>query len=194
MRLVYAVPMTFVFGYAIAACGNGEPAKPVVDAAQADAAQADAALGCDAACKAFTATLTKGAASLPLERAFWGANGPVDAPTSVRVELYRGGENSCPEMNSPSPKQTVVIAALPVMNGAIAGNDTSSAVSLLDFRGALTMAAIARATSKQMLNGRSSLAATPGFVAFDINATIEGGIVLAGHVYATHCASLDERP
>ena len=116
-----------------------------------------------------------------------------DAAT-LYIELYRGGEAGCPSQASPTPAQTLIIAGVPIF----ANRDDLSAAdgitsSLLDFAGDLTaVLAPSSATSIALQPTALSLTA-PRLVAFDFEGAYENDLSAAGHVYATHCASLDAK-
>jgi hypothetical protein len=60
-------------------------------------------------------------------------------------------------------------------------------VTLLDFKGTLSPNPVDEATQSKL----TPVAAGAGFVAFDAEVTFPDG-TMTGHVYATHCDSLDE--
>ncbi|MBK9071353.1 MAG: hypothetical protein IPL79_10170 [Myxococcales bacterium] len=70
---------------------------------------ASAASGEETAC---AVTLTRGTTSLVFERAYFGFNGVP--PTSLHIELHRGGDEGCPHAASATPLQTLVLGNVPL--------------------------------------------------------------------------------
>jgi hypothetical protein len=118
----------------------------------------------------------------------------------IHVEAHEGGDAGCPTQTSPSPKHTLVLSGLPapLPSAALSESDGLTA-SLLDFDGALLeLTPVTQATAVAVTPTASSVCTScvgqgpdpSGFVAFDLLATFPEGTV-AGHLYATHCESLD---
>jgi hypothetical protein len=98
-----------------------------------------------------------------------------------------GGAAGCPTATSPTPDRTLVIAGLPRAFSITRTYADGVRASLLDFKGTLTMEPLLRATAVTA----TPTGATDEYVAFDLDATFAAGRI-SGHVYATHCASMDE--
>ena len=139
-----------------------------------------------------TAKAVQGLKTVTFDRAFYGYNGSNAAPTSLRIELHRGGDASCPVMDAPTPDQSAIGSAIPVSNRTVPTSNLTAKVSYLDFAGTLTTTAIVRSTAVSLSTITSSFVATDLYVAFDINASLGESISITGHVFAIHCASLDE--
>lgn len=164
---------------ALVGCGSAPttapPSTPSTPSTTTDAAVVDASL------PPHQLTATFGDTRAPFERAFYGVGAG-----KLHVEAIHGGDAACPTMSSPTPERTVVIAGLPVgFTGKLTHADGVRA-SLLDFKGTLTKEPILRATAVTATASASGV----DFVAFDLQATYPGGTI-AGHVHATHCASMD---
>lgn len=184
-----------IVALALPACSDTSSKTP--DAAALDAARVDASIdaptsACTGTCRTLTAKAVKGLDTVAFDRAFYGYNGSNAAPTSLRIELHQGGDATCPTMNSPTPRQTAIVSAIPVSNRTVPTSDLTAKVSYLDFAGTLTMSPIVRSTAVSLSAITGSFAANDLYVAFDINATLGEAISVTGHVFAIHCASLDE--
>ena len=180
MRMLLVVALT------LPACSDSSSKTP--DAAASDAAPST----CTGACRTLTAKAVKGLNTVTFDRAFYGYNGGAAAPTSLRIELHHRGDASCPLMGSPRPDQTAIVSAIPVANRTVPTSNLTAKVSYLDFAGTLTTTAIVRSTAVSLSTITSSFVATDLYVAFDINASLGESISVTGHVFAIHCAYLDE--
>ena len=172
----------------------------VVDASMQSDAVDDTA--CVDACRQMSLSVTIDATQLDMERAFYGLTSPAMSSSGdweLHVEAHRGGSDGCPEMNSPSPDQTVIVTGFPIL---LDGNTYAEAdglvASVLDFAGdfGTELSHAATAESVTMTAARvctDCVDADPNsFVAFDVEGTLNGGAV-SGHVFATHCPSMDFR-
>jgi hypothetical protein len=133
------------------------------------------ALACEGACKttALTATFM---ATRTLDVAYYGTNTDL----TLHLEAYAGAAAGCPTMNSPTPDYTLIL-------GRINMEHTSPA-SFIDFKGDML-------PSVQPISA-TAVTLTPvtfdaTFVAYDVMLTFDAGTI-SGHLYATHCDSLDE--
>lgn len=135
-----------------------------------------------------------------LDRAVYGLTIEAGQPTTAHVEAYRGGGAGCPTEASPTPDYTLVLGAVPVPTAAAT---VTSPGNLLDFEGDLLGGALgARATAVTLTPvavdvcptcvGGAAPSDPDGFIALDASLTFEGGTV-SGHLFATHCDSLDTR-
>jgi hypothetical protein len=168
---------------ALAACG-GDDGASIPDAAHVGDAPTDGGppSTCTGACSTTALTATFGATTRTLDRAYYGIN----ADASLHVEAYQGGDAGCPTMDSATPAYTVILGAVTLpAPGSSPGN-------LLDFTGDLLGGAIgAQATMVTVTPIASDASAATPFVALDTTLTFDAGTI-TGHVFATHCASLDE--
>jgi len=179
--------------------GSAQGGSAQGGSAQGGSAQGGSAQGgsdCSGPCSTHDLQANFGNATSPLSRAVYGLTSPANASSGeweIYVEAHEGGDAGCPTMSSPTPKRTLVVAGLPapLMDGGTA--------SLLDFDGALLGATpVAKATAVSITPTASSVCTAcvgqgpdaSGYVALDIVAKFDGGDV-TGHVYATHCESLD---
>lgn len=126
----------------------------------------------------------------PFERSAFGLTSPgksLSKTWELHVEAVHGGGPGCPTMTSATPDRSLVIANLPKDFTTTRTFADGVRATLLDFKGTLTKEPILRATA---------VTATPGSVSdtavsFELDATFPGGTI-AGHVYATHCDSMDD--
>lgn len=169
------------------------PDAVTVDAVRLDAVAIDGPVSaCTGACRMLTAKAAKGLATVAFDRAFYGYNGTTADPTSLRIELHHGGDVTCPTMNSPSPLQTTIISAIPIISRTVPANHLTAKVSYLDFASTLTTTPIVRSTAVSLSVIVGSFAANDLYVAFDVSASLGEAISITGHVFAIHCESLDE--
>lgn len=128
---------------------------------------------------ALTATM---AATRTLTLGFYGIN--ADDGT-LHVEVNLGGYTTCPVMSSPSPKYLVILGRVPPVSAATA----TSPGNFLDYEGdMLPSPMLGQQATSVMLTSVVYQVGTS--VALDVMLTFPAGTV-AGHIYATHCASLD---
>jgi hypothetical protein len=176
------------------ACGD-DGTDVTADAASADAA-ADAGgfASCTGACRitALTAMLDT---TRMLDRAVYGF---TREPPSLHVEVYRGGAAGCPIESSPPPDYTLILGRVPVPTDA---TPSTSPGSILDFQGDL-LGGPPGATATEVTitpvaadvcttcSGMPAPSDPDGFVALDVTLTFAAGTV-TGHLFATHCDSLD---
>ncbi|MDQ3368598.1 MAG: hypothetical protein M3680_24480 [Myxococcota bacterium] len=187
--------LTSLLLIATAACG-GEGSTPTIDAPPAAidaAADATTSGSCTGACTMTQLTATFGSVTRTLDRAVYGI---TQQPLSIRVEAHRGGMAGCPTASSPTPDYTLILARVPAppATGTTPGN-------LLGFKGDLLNGALGAAatmvTSTVVASeicptcfGMPAPSDPDGFIALDLALTFNGGTV-TGHLYATHCDSLD---
>ena len=140
----------------------------------------DAAVVADAAVSTTTALTATVNATRVLDVAYYGVN----SSGSLYIEAYRGAAPGCPDMNSPTPDYTLILG-----NVMVNGSSATSPASLFDFVGDLHDSAPAPLTASTVT--LTAVTYVPdSFVALDANLTFTGG-TLTGHLYGTHCASLD---
>jgi hypothetical protein len=140
----------------------------------------DANETCQGQCK-LTNLTAMFAVTRTLDSAYYGTT--FDSP-ALRIEAYRKGTPGCPTMSSPTPDYTVVLGE--VVPDAPTSN--MSTANILDFKGDLLGGPLGlAATAKQI----DRVAWSPGnFIAVDVMLTFSSGTVM-GHIYATHCDTLD---
>lgn len=164
----------------------------------ADSGVLDAGVICTGACQVTTAKAQFGNAQRPFDRAQFGLTSPSNSSSGgweLHVELHGGGSSACPEQSSPTPDRTLIIAGLksPLIP-AVYATDAGIKATLFDFDGDLTQAPLLRAGQTWVdVTAANTCETCPGaerFIAFELNAAFDGGTV-AGHVYGTHCSSLD---
>lgn len=163
---------------------------------------ADMSVACDAECATLDFTATVGANSATFDQAIYGVTAPTQSASGeweVHVEVHAGGAGGCPTMNSPSPDQTVIITNIAIPEAPTIFDEADGlVVSMLDFAGTVTteLPLTADGESLQWVAWQvctDCVGDDPaGFVAFDVTAPVTDGMI-AGHVYATHCSSLDAR-
>lgn len=186
---------------AFAACGESsstpDAAPPAADAAIDGAPDAGGFTSCEGACRTTALTAAFGATTRQLDRAHYGVTASATGAT-LHVEAYRGGGTGCPTTDSPTPSYTLVLGTVPVPTSTA---PSTSPGSLLDFQGdLLTSGVIATATAVTLTPVAASVCTTcvgmaapsdpDGFVALDVALTFPDGTV-TGHLFATHCDSLD---
>jgi hypothetical protein len=184
------------------ACG-GDDGPATVDAATstADAATtADAPGGfstCEGTCQTTALTATFGQTTRVLDRAYYGIS-KTPSGSTLFVEAYRNAPARCPEESDPPPDYTLVLGSVPIPTEP---SNATSPGNLLDFKGDLLGGDLGRRADTVMLMavaanvcaicvGMPAPSDPDGMIAFDAALGFPGGTV-AGHLYATHCDSLD---
>lgn len=117
-----------------------------------------------------------------LDHAVFGIN---NADQTLHVEVYRGGAMECPSQNSPTPDYTLVLGKVAPPNGTA---PTTSPGNMLDFVGDLLGGALGAQANTVIV--RATAASPMMFVALDVDLEFSNGVI-DGHLYATHCLSLD---
>lgn len=155
----------------LAACGGGSSSSSGDDVAIDDAA-------IDAA-PTQTAVVVSMMATRTLDTAYYGVN---TADSTLHVEIIKGGAAGCPDMDSPTPDYTLLIGSLDTIQSTGAG-------TFLDYIGDM----LPESTVYETATAFTVTAVTKqdgAWVSFDLSGTFPSGTA-NGHVYATHCASLD---
>ncbi|MBA3457911.1 MAG: hypothetical protein H0T42_32815 [Deltaproteobacteria bacterium] len=132
-----------------------------------------------------------GSVQRTLDRAYFGVTRSASGAT-LRIEAYRGGGTGCPTQSSPTTDYTLVLATVPIPNGMM---PVSSPGNILDFVGDLLNGQLgAAATAVTITPLATDVCATCNgtFLSVDTSITFAGGTIM-GHLYATHCDSLDEQ-
>lgn len=165
------------------------PDAPRSDAPRsADAPASTLPATCDATCRTQSLTVRFGGTTLPIERSVYGTE-RAGAGFAIHLEALHGGFSGCPMMTSPTPARTLVVSGLPVPRDTTARSERDGvSATLLDYEGTLLPGApLSRATAVSV----TATAADPNsFVALELTATFPQGTI-AGHIFATHCDSLD---
>lgn len=180
-----------------------------VDLVQEDMADLDMAPEgpCQGDCRAQTLEATFGEEARGFTRAYYGLEAPSEATGGqwlLYLEAHAGGAEGCPEQESPTPWRTLILSGLALPLGPV--SDQGSVV-VLDFRGDLLPGdglAPARSTQASVTLDMAQLCMDclgmpapsdpEGFVALELEATMDMGGQVRGHVFATHCDSLDLGP
>jgi hypothetical protein len=178
-------------------CGGGAATTPDARAAVVDAA--GLATTCTGACRttALTAAL---AMTRTLDHAFYGVTASATGAT-LHVEAYLGGDPGCPTATSATTTYTLILGAVPIPTST---TPASSPGNVLDYQGDLLGGPLgAKATAVVVTPVAAAVCATcvgkpapsdpGGFIALDLAMTFAAGTI-TGHVYATHCDSLDTGP
>ena len=172
---------------ALAACGS-DGGSPLPDAPPGtDAPGTDDFTTCTGACRTTALTATFGADTRTLDRAHYGIT-TSGATQTLHVEAYKGGDPGCPTSSSATPAYTVILGQVVPPTSS---TPTTSPGNLLDFTGDLLDGPLgAAATMVTVTPVAADPSATEPFVALDATLTFAAGTI-TGHVFATHCASLD---
>lgn len=164
-----------------------------VDAApSSDTTVTPDASGCSGECATLTAEVTSRAVTIALERAFFGitdASASDSGEAELHLEAFRGGAEGCPEEESPTPAQTLIVTNIQrPSTGATYTRNDGLAVTLIDFEGLLVDDGLVA----------SALTATVTIEYFDedvasivVDALLDGGGSATGRLYAERCDSLD---
>jgi hypothetical protein len=118
-----------------------------------------------------------------LDRAVFGIN---TADSTLHVEAYGGGAAGCPSETSPTPDYTLVLGKVAMPTGTA---PTMSPGNVLDFVGDLLGGELGAQAHIVLVNAVAA-AENLEFIALDLYLEFIGG-TLSGHLYATHCDSLD---
>jgi hypothetical protein len=176
---------TLVLLVALVACSDdGSPppvdGPPTGDAAPGDMMGTSLATTCTGACRTTSLAATFGATRV-LDVAYFG----VSASGALYVEAYRGAAAGCPSMNSPTPDYTLILGSVPVPTSTAA---ITSPANLIDFQGDLLPSVAPVAATAVTL---TPVAKNASELALDVDLTFAAGTV-SGHLFATHCDSLDD--
>jgi hypothetical protein len=177
----------------LGACGGGS-GDASVDAGNPDGGGLPTT--CDQACQTMALTVTIGVTARTFERAYFGVTTSRATPASLRIEAYRGGAAGCPTASSPTPDYTFLA------NGFVPPASTDASFTFFDFAGDVltsgpplvsadsgTITAVAADVCYDCI-GNPPPSQPDGFIAADVDVQFPGGTGL-GHLYATHCDSLD---
>lgn len=174
MKHVLLIEVMLMLG----ACG-GSDAGAVLDAPAPDAAAITFAT-CTGTCRV-TAVVVNIASQRTLDVGYFGVN----QAGTLHVEAYAGAAGGCPTMTSPTPDYALILGAVPAPTDATA---TTSPANLLDYKGDLLGGPIGKAAATVALTPSSYAPGT--HLALDLALGFNPGTA-TGHLFATHCASLD---
>jgi len=151
---------------ALAACGG-----------DSEAPGADAAVTSDAPVSTATNVTATMMATRVLDHAYYGTN----TDGTLHVELDKGGDGMCPTMSSQTDYSLIL--------GRVDVLAMTTPATFLDYRGDMLGGPLNAAASSVTLS--NVFLASGVSLALDLTATFPAGSA-SGHVFATHCASLDE--
>lgn len=136
----------------------------------------------DSAIDMTTSVVATMAATRTLNLGFYGVN--ADDGT-LHLEANLGGYTDCPVMTSPTPQYLLILGRVPAASAPTA----TSPGNFLDYEGdMLPSPMLGQAATSVMLS--SVVYQAGSFISLDATLTFPAGTV-SGHVYATHCPSLD---
>jgi hypothetical protein len=166
--------------------GSPPPADgpPQIDAAPGDMMGNGLATTCTGACTTTALTATFGGTTRTLDVAYFGVT-TMGGTQSLYVEAYGAAAAGCPSMSSPTPDYTLIFGSVPMPTSTAA---LTSIANLIDFQGDLLPSP---APVKATVVALTPVAKNTTELALDVDLTFASG-TLAGHLYATHCDSLDE--
>ena len=180
MRFIVLVIHLGLLG--LGACGSSPASVDASgDDAPGDGTPGDPLGTCTGQCKT-TALTAAFKATRTLDSAYFGV---TSQDGSLHIEAYKRSGTGCPTMSSPTPDYTLVISSMAAPSSKA---PLMSPINILDFKGDLLTNALGLAATMETLTPVAYSAGN--FVAVDVNAVFSQGTV-TGHLYATHCASLD---
>jgi hypothetical protein len=165
----------------LVACGGDDSAVTRDAASDSTPDSSGFSMTCTGACQTTVLTATMSATRV-LDHAYFGITA---ADNTLHVEAYKGGAAGCPTMSSPTPDYTLVLGKVTRPTSTAT---SSSPGNMLDYKGDLLGGPLGQAATAVTLTPVAASGDT--FVAFDVMLTFPAGTV-TGHLYATHCASLD---
>lgn len=144
---------------------------------------------CEGDCQTTSASITLGQQSDVFTHAYFGYL--LDG--TLHVETYIGGERKCPKRDSPTPNQNLIVGtAIPTDTQTIERGPTLG-MGLLDFEGRFVDIPSPPMTVGRITPVAGAFARQEGdFIAYQVHAELEGGLLIDGHVYATHCEDMNE--
>lgn len=160
---------------------------------------------CSGACRELSVSATTTLGTGGFDRAYYGLTHPdVDGAGRwrIHVEVLAGPGDGCPTVDTQTDR-TLVVTNFDATPGEYTDAD-GAAVVLFDYVGDLLAAPLERSSALTITLtgadvctdcfGAAEPADPDGWISLDVSATLEGGGTVAGHVYATHCDSLDLSP
>lgn len=146
--------------------------------------------GCTGTCRSMALDGVYGPKTAKFERAQFGWDKKGPTVVGITTEIHAGGSPACPTQSSPTPDRTLVVSGITVgSEGRTLTLADGIAVTLLDFKEALTKKPLDKATQVK-LTVIAMEGTPPENVAFDLEATFEEGTI-KGHVFAQHCTTMD---
>ena len=172
--VLVAVPLCLA-----AACSD-KPASDADASASIDTFTVDTSTSCEGQCRQtnLTAMFVN---TRTLDSAYYGTTFDTQ---SLRIEAYRKAPQGCPTGGSQTPDYTLVLAEV----APAQPSSNTSPANILDFKGDLLGGPLGLAAMMKQIDTAAWVPNT--FVAVDVNLTFSSGTV-TGHIYATHCATLD---
>jgi hypothetical protein len=161
---------------ALTACGD----SPATSDAAIDGTSDDADSTCQGQCRLTNVAATFNA-TRTLDSAYYGITFDTN---NLHVEAYRRASTGCPTMSSPTPDYTLVL-------GEVSPTQSMSnlaTANILDFKGDLLGGPLGVAATQVKVDRTAG--ADGMFIALDVDLTFQAGTVV-GHIFAAHCASLD---
>ena len=166
---------------------------------------------CDEACALQRLEIALNGQTRALSRAVYGLTAPSSSSQGggweIYLEAYEGGDQGCPSDESATPRYTMIVSGLPIPQDLEPINKLSEPslnAVLFDFDGDLiegtslwtratnvTVSARALSVCTECV-GQPAPSDQEGFVALTLTAQLEGGGLIEGELYASHCDSLDE--
>jgi hypothetical protein len=122
-----------------------------------------------------------GSTTRRLDVAYFG----ISNGTTLYVEAYGGAAAGCPSMNSPTPDYTLIFGNVPMPSSTAT---VTSPANLIDFQGDLLASPAPMAATTVTL---TPVAKNATELALDVQLAFPSGTI-AGHLFATHCDSLDD--
>lgn len=152
---------------------------------------------CEGECREMTLTVHNGSQAVRFDRAQFGFDFGGGYP-ELHIEARRGGNAECPiaKVNAASdgPSHSLRLAGLPAPFDRSSVTEGSGVeVTLFDLAGDLIGdRTVLRAKSVTLTPSAINLAdADAAYLAFDVHIEFERDIVVEGHAFASHCASMD---
>lgn len=171
-----------------ASSSGGAASDAAAEAAPFDAGvEGGGGTTCEGACQKTALQLAMNGKTDTFLRAQFGTTGsPVK---SLHVEAFIGGDVACPTSGSKTPDRTAIIdGVVPFQDATLQVDGITGA--LLDFKGDIVTTANPSVKATRIEVKPVAMSST--FVALDVTATYANGGTLTGHLYATHCDSMDE--
>ncbi len=151
---------------------------------------------CEGECREMTLVVRKGDRTVQFDRAQFGFDFGGAYP-ELHIEARRGGNAECPSVAknaSDGPSHSLRLAGLPAPFDRSSVTEGSGVeVTLFDLAGEMTGdRAVLRAKSVTLSPSAINLSdPSDTYLAFDVRIDFESDIVVEGHAFASHCASMD---
>jgi len=151
---------------------------------------------CEGACRESSLVLKKGELTVDFDRTQFGFDRTTSYP-KLKLSAYQGGADACPAPDD-EPNHALQISGVPApFDDSTFEAAAGLTAALYDFRGGVIAGstAVLKGTRIQLTPVAASLdsQAAELFVAFDVHLEFEQGITVDGHVFSTHCPSIDQR-